>query len=66
MVKIQSSLKVTYYELIVIKQKEGLKTTAWTGHVLNAMALVNSLEHAGLYLYNGMQMFIDADDNLDV
>ena len=48
------------------KAEERLKTTAWTDHVLNAMAIDNPLEYARLYLNNEMQIFIDAEDNLDV
>ena len=48
------------------KAEEGLKTTAWTDHVLNAMAIDNPLEYAGLYLNNELQIFIDAEDNLDI
>lgn len=48
------------------KAEEGLKTTAWTDHVLNAMAIDNPLEYARLYLNNEMQIFIDAEDNLDI
>ena len=48
------------------KAEQGLKTTAWTDHVLNAMAIDNPLEYARLYLNNEMQIFIDAEDSLDV
>ncbi|MDE7201488.1 MAG: toxin-antitoxin system protein [Lachnospiraceae bacterium] len=48
------------------KVEEGLKTTAWTDHVLNAMAIDNPLENARLYLNNEMQIFIDAEDSLDI
>ncbi len=48
------------------KAEEGLKTTAWTDHVLNAMAIDNPLEYARLYLNNEMQIFIDAEDSLDI
>ncbi|MDE5600027.1 MAG: hypothetical protein K2I60_00235 [Oscillospiraceae bacterium] len=48
------------------KAEEGLKTTAWTDHVLNAMAIANPFEYARLYLNNEMQLFIDAEDNLDI
>ena len=46
--------------------EEGLKTTAWTDHVLNAMAIDNPPENARLYLNNEMQIFIDAEDSLDI
>lgn len=48
------------------KAEEGLKTTVWTDHVLNAMAIDNPLEYARLYLNNEMQIFIDAEDSLDI
>lgn len=48
------------------KAEEGLKTTAWTDHVLNALAIDNPLEYARLYLNNELQTFIDAEDSLDV
>ncbi len=48
------------------KAEEGLKTTAWTDHVLNALAIGAPLEYARLYLNNEMQMFIDAEDSLDL
>jgi len=34
--------------------------------VLNAMAIDNPLEYARLYLNNEMQIFIDAENNLDI
>jgi len=37
-----------------------------TDHVLNAMVIDNPLEYVRLYLNNEMQIFIDAEDNLDV
>lgn len=48
------------------KAEEGLKTTAWTDHVLNALAIDNPLEYARLYLNNEMQSFIDAEYSLDM
>ena len=48
------------------KAEERLKTTAWTDHVLNAMAIDNPLEYARLYLDGTMQMWIDAEDSLEV
>ncbi len=48
------------------KAEKGLKTTAWTDHVLNAMAIYNPLEYARFYLNNEMQIFIDAEDSLDI
>ncbi len=48
------------------KAEKGLKTTAWTDHVLNALAIDNPLEYARLYLNNEMQTFLDAEDSLNV
>ena len=46
--------------------KEGLKTKAKPDLVLNAMAIDNPLEYATLYPNNEMQIFIDAEDSLDI
>ena len=48
------------------KAEEGLKTTAWTDHVLNAMAIDNPLEYAQLALDGNLQMLVDAEDNLEL
>lgn len=48
------------------KAEEGLKTTAWTDHMLNAMAIDNPLEYARLYLNNEIQIFVDTEDSLDI
>lgn len=48
------------------KVEDGLKTTAWTDHVLNAMAIDNPFEYARLYLNNEMQIFINAEDSLEL
>ena len=63
-----NSIDITTFMLRIDcnKAEEGLKTTAWTDHVLNAMAIDNPLEYAGLYLNNELQIFIDAEDNLDI
>lgn len=66
-----NSLDITTFDGYILridcnKAEEGLKTTAWTDHVLNAMAIDNPLEYAGLYLNNELQIFIDAEDNLDI
>ncbi len=67
----RNSIDVTLFDGYILridcnKAEEGLKTTAWTDHVLNAMAIDNPLEYARLYLNNEMQIFIDAEDSLDV
>ena len=66
-----NSIDITTFDGYILridcnKAEEGLKTTAWTDNVLNAMAIDNPLEYAGLYLNNELQIFIDAEDNLDI
>lgn len=66
-----NSIDVTLFDGYILridcnKAEEGLKTTAWTDHVLNAMAIDNPLKYARLYLNNEMQIFIDAEDSLDI
>ena len=66
-----NSIDITTFDGYILrndcnKAEDGLKTTAWTDHVLNAMAIDNPLEYAGLYLNNELQIFIDAEDNLDI
>lgn len=48
------------------KAEERLKTTAWTDHVLNVMAIDNPLEYARLYLNNEMWIFINAEDSQEL
>ena len=57
-----NSIDITTFDGYILridcnKAEEGLKTTAWTDHVLNAMAIDNPLEYARLYLNNEMQIF---------
>ena len=66
-----NSIDVTTFDGYILridcnKAEEGLKTTAWTNHVLNAMAIDNPLEYAFRYLNSEMQIFIDAEDSLDI
>lgn len=66
-----NSIDITTFDGYILridcnKAEEGLKTTAWTDHVLNAMAIDNPLEYARLYLNNEMQIFINAEDSLDI
>ena len=66
-----NSIDITTFDGYILridcnKAEKGLKTTAWTDHVLNAMAIDNPLEYARLYLNNEMQIFIDAENNLDI
>ena len=66
-----NSIDITTFDGYILridckKAEKELKTTAWTDHVLNAMAIDNPLEYARLYLSNEMQIFIDAENSLDV
>ncbi len=66
-----NSIDITTYEGYILqidcnKAEDGLKTTAWTDHVLNAMAIDNPLEYAGLYLNNEMQIFINPEDSREL
>lgn len=66
-----NSIDITTFDGYILqidcnRAEEGLKTTAWTDHVLKAMAIDNPLEYARLYLNNEMQIFLDAEDSLDV
>lgn len=65
-----NSIDITTFDGYILridcsKAEEGLKTTAWTDHVLNAMAIDNPLEYASLYLEGGMQTWVDAEDSLE-
>ena len=55
-----------FFGLIVQRQREGLKTTPNSECALNALAIDNPLEYARLYLDRTMQMWIDAEDSLEV
>ena len=48
------------------KAEEGLKTTPCSECALNALAIDNPLEYARLYLEGGMQIWVDAEDSLEV
>ncbi len=66
-----NSIDITIFDGYILrinfdKAEEGLKTTAWTDHVLNAMAIDNPLEYVRLYLNNEMQIFIDDEESLDI
>lgn len=48
------------------KAEEGLKTTPGSECALIALAIDEPLEYARLYLEGNMQMWIDAEDSLEV
>jgi len=48
------------------KAEEGLKTTPCSECALNALAIDNPLEYATLYLDGSMQMWVDAEDSIEL
>ena len=48
------------------KAEEGLKTTPGSEYALNALAIDEPLEYAKLYLEGNMQMWVDAEDSLEI
>lgn len=46
--------------------EKGLKTTPNSECALNALAIDDPLEYARLYLEGNMQMWVDAEDSLDL
>ena len=52
--------------LTVGKLKKDLKTTSGSDCALNALAIDDPLEYARLYLDGNLQMWVDAEDSLDI
>lgn len=48
------------------RAEEGLQTTPYSECALNALAIDEPLEYARLYLEGNMQMWIDAEDSLEL
>lgn len=48
------------------KSENGLKTTPNSQYALNALAIDNPMEYARLALDNEMQVWVDAEDSLEV
>jgi hypothetical protein len=48
------------------KAEDGLKTTPGSQCALNALAIDNPVEYACLYLDGTMQMWVDAEDSLEL
>ena len=46
--------------------EKDLKTTSGSDCVLNALAIDDPLEYARLYLDGNLQMWVDAEDSLDI
>ncbi len=66
-----NSIDINHYNGYILridcgKAEEGLKTTPNSQRLLDALAIDNPLEYAKLYLDGTMQMWIDAEDSLDL
>ena len=48
------------------KAEDGLKTTLCSQCALDALAIDDPLEYARLYLEGNMQMWVDAEDSLEL
>lgn len=48
------------------RAEEGLRTTPYSECALNALAIDEPLEYARLYLEGNMQMWIDAENSLEL
>ena len=48
------------------KAEDGLKTTPFSQCALDALAIDDPLEYACLYLEGNMQMWVDAEDSLEL
>ena len=46
--------------------EKNLKTTPESDCALNALAIDDPLEYAGLYLDGNLQMWVDAEDSLEI
>lgn len=68
---IHNSIDVTTFDGYVLridcgKAEEGLKTTPCSECALNALAIDNPLEYTTLYLEGSMQMWVDAEDSIEL
>ena len=52
--------------LTVGKAEKNLKTTPGSDCALNALAIDEPLEYVRLYLDGNMQMWVDAEDSLEI
>ena len=59
-------LNFTEKRIECAKAEEGLKTTPNSECALNALAIDNPLEYARLGIDGTMQMWIDAEDSLEL
>ena len=49
-----------------LEAEKNLKTTPGSDYALNALAIDEPLEYAKLYLDGNLQMWVDAEDSLDI
>ena len=49
-----------------LEAEKNLKTTPGSDCALNALAIDDPLEYARLYLYGNLQMWVDAEDSLEL
>jgi len=68
---LHNSIDVTTFDGYVLqidcgKAEEGLKTAPCFECALNALAIDNPLEYAALYLEGSMQMWVDAEDSIEL
>ena len=66
-----NSIDITTFDNILLridcnKAEEGIRTTPGSQCALNALAIDEPLEYARLVLDGEMQMWVDAEDSLDV
>ncbi len=66
-----NSIDIKHYNGYILridceKAEEGLKTTPNSQRLLNALAIDNPLEYARMYLNNEFQIWIDAEDSIDI
>ena len=65
-VSIYALMQVISYRLTVQRQRKVLKTTPNSMCALNALAIDKPLEYARLYLDGEMQIWIDAEDSMEI
>ena len=60
-IDVYTSLRIDCWEA-----EKDLKTTSGSDCALNALAIDDPLEYARLYLDGNLQMWVDAEDSLDI
>ncbi len=66
-----NSVEITTFDRYILqidcnKAEDGLKTTPNSAYALNALAIDNPFEYARLYLDGAMQIWVDAEDSLEI